>query len=84
MKNMASRKGFTLVELIVVLAIMTVLASMLAPSLTGYIDKANDRKLVAKARSLYNASQSTVSSQYATNSSFEQTTDYFEYSGMNN
>lgn len=64
-------KGFTLVELIVVLAVLAILATMLVPALTGYIDKANDKKLIAKARSLYTASQSVVSEQYAINSAFE-------------
>ncbi|MFR8745765.1 type II secretion system protein [Gemmiger formicilis] len=34
------KRGFTLVELIVVLVILAVLAALLVPSLTGYIDKA--------------------------------------------
>ena len=38
---------------------------------------------MSKARSLYNASQATVSSHYAINPSFEKTTSYFEDSGMN-
>ena len=48
MKN--KKKGFTLVELIVVLAILAILAAMLVPALTGYIDKANEKKAVAAAR----------------------------------
>ena len=35
-----SKKGFTLVELIVVLVILAILAALLIPALTGYIDKA--------------------------------------------
>ncbi len=61
MKN--KKKGFTLVELIVVLAILAILAAMLVPALTGYIDKANQKKIVAEARSAVVAAQ-TVSSEY--------------------
>ena len=49
------RNGFTLVELIVVLAILAVLAGLLVPSLTGYIDKAKKAKSLANARGFLNA-----------------------------
>lgn len=39
------KRGFTLVELIVVLVILAVLAALLIPSPTGYIDKA--RKILS-------------------------------------
>ena len=41
-----NRKGFTLVELIVVLVILAVLAALLVPSLTGYIDKAVEKRIM--------------------------------------
>ena len=49
-RKMKSKKGFTLVELIVVLVILAILAALLVPALTGYIDRANEEKVVAEAR----------------------------------
>lgn len=62
MKN--KKKGFTLVELIVVLAILAILAAMLVPALTGYIDKANGQKVVAECRQVVMAVQTETSSAY--------------------
>lgn len=59
------QKGFTLVELIVVLAILAVLSAIIVPSLTGYIDKAKNTQLISIVRSAYTAAQVEVSEAYA-------------------
>ncbi len=53
MKKRLNKKGFTLIELIVVIAILAILAAILIPSLTNYIQKATDAKNEANARSEY-------------------------------
>lgn len=60
------RRGFTLVELIVVLVILAILAALLIPALTGYIDKAKKNEVIAETRMLTQAAQTELSSLYAT------------------
>ncbi|MDR0346834.1 MAG: prepilin-type N-terminal cleavage/methylation domain-containing protein, partial [Coriobacteriales bacterium] len=61
-------KGFTLVEIIVVLAILAILMAMTVPALTGYIQKAQDEALTIEGHSITTALQSTASELYATSS----------------
>ena len=67
MKIFKNRRGFTLVELIVVLVILAVLASLLIPALTGYIDRAKRDQVVAETRMLHEAVQTVASEAYASN-----------------
>lgn len=62
-----NKKGFTLVELIVVLVILAILAALLIPALTGYIDKARNKSIVAETRQTVMAAQTLVDEQYANN-----------------
>lgn len=61
MKKILTKKGFTLIELIVVIAILAILAAILIPSLTNYLNKAEQAKNLANARSVY--SEATLASQ---------------------
>ena len=63
----SAKKGFTLVELIVVLVILAVLAAMLVPALTGYIKKAREEKEYQAASSVYTAAQALATEAYAKN-----------------
>ena len=62
------KKGFTLVELIVVLVILAILAALLIPALTGYIDKAKEKQIIAETRQAVMAAQTLVDEVYATKS----------------
>jgi len=57
-------KGFTLVELIVVMIILAILAALLVPSMTGYIDKANNNAAIVEARQVLVACQTIASENY--------------------
>lgn len=59
-----NNKGFTLVELIVVLVILAILAAILVPALLGYIDRAREKQYVLNARSAYTATQAELSALY--------------------
>lgn len=61
------QKGFTLVEMIVVLVIIAILAAITIPALLKYIDKAKEKQVVIDARTAYLAAETAVSEAYAAN-----------------
>ena len=61
-----NKRGFTLVELIVVLVILAILAAILIPALLGYIDRARQRKDILNAKNCLTASQAEFTKMYST------------------
>ncbi len=64
LKALSKNKGFTLVELIVVLVILAILAAILVPTLLGYIDRARSEKDFSTAQAVRVAVQAEVDELY--------------------
>lgn len=60
-----SRRGFTLVELVVVLVILGVVGSIGVPALTGYIDNGKEKQAVSEAQACVIAATDMGAKQYA-------------------
>ncbi|MBR6256855.1 MAG: type II secretion system protein [Lachnospiraceae bacterium] len=88
-KRNLDNKGFTLVELIVVLVILAILAAILVPALLGYIDQAKSKQSMINARTVLTAAQAELSSIYGSkaepeaiqvggnhNANFKKTADF--------
>lgn len=77
-KRRSKKGGFTLVELIVVLVILAILAALLIPSLTGYIDRAKEKNVIAETRQVVMAAQTLYDEAYGnsdTAPTFDKTND---------
>lgn len=80
-KRRSKKGGFTLVELIVVLVILAILAVLLIPALTGYIDKAKQKKIVAETRQCVMAAQTLFDEDYGTGTTTKSTTTWATAAG---
>ncbi len=59
-----NNRGFTLVELVVVLVILALLAALVMPGLLGYVDGVNEKAYINNAKAAVTAAQSELSALY--------------------
>ncbi len=53
MKRLFKKTGFTIVELVIVIAVIAVLAAVLIPTFSSVIDKANESAALQEATNAY-------------------------------
>jgi prepilin-type N-terminal cleavage/methylation domain-containing protein len=69
-----SKKGFTLIEMLVVIAIIALLASILVPAVTGALEKANRMKVMSSGKGIYSSIFATVADAGSRRNYFPSTT----------
>lgn len=59
------KKGFTLIEMIVVIVILGILLAILVPGMIKYIDKAKDKQIMVNAHAAYMDALTAAAEEYA-------------------
>ena len=62
------KKGFTLIELMAVIAIIAILAAVLVPTVTGYINRSKKTAIITECRAVMNAIETYNAVTSTTNS----------------
>lgn len=65
-KQRDQKKGFTLVEIIVVLVVLAILAAFTIPTMLGFVADARGKAYIAEAREVYVAAQAVATEYSAT------------------
>ena len=78
-QRIKEQKGFTLVELMVVLVILGIVGSFAVPALTGYIDDTKEKKAVTETQACVTAATGAAAEERAkaVNAAFRENSDSF-------
>ena len=72
------RRGFTLVEIIVVLVILAILAAFTIPAMLGFVEDARSKAAITQARELYEAAQASATELYPEYSGYDDGIRYLQ------
>ena len=70
-----NNKGFTLIEIVIVIVIIAILAAMLVPSLTQWIDKSKKKTFFSACGTVRTAVSAQLSEEYAVDSTKDSISD---------
>ena len=73
----SNRKGFTIVELVIVIAVIAILAAVLIPTFASIVKKAND----SNVQQVLAAARKVAVAENATDAEFDEDTLYYYYDG---
>lgn len=68
-----NKKGFTLIEIIVVVVVLAVLMAVAVPSVLKYVNEADNAKFMAQGRSVMNIAQTELVKAYAGDNKIDAT-----------
>lgn len=72
-KRIKPKKGFTLVEIIVVLVVLAILAAFSIPAMLGFVEDAKGKGYIIEAREVYVAAQATATEIIGTGVGLDKT-----------
>ena len=70
MKKTNTKKGFTIIELVIVIAVIGILAAVLIPTFSGVIEKANESAAMQAARNEYEVYLSEHAAEFSGKENF--------------
>lgn len=73
----SNRKGFTIVELVIVIAVIAILAAVLIPTFASIVKKAND----SNVQQVLAAARKVAVAENAADAAFDEDTLYYYYDG---